>query len=360
MSLYSYIAKKFWGPFFFALGIFTALVMVGDMFEKMKNLNNGVTSVMDLFAYSAATFPNWLTTIIPIACLLAAISVISEMVSNGEWTACIAGGFSPKQLFKPIILCIFIVVCATMLIQEFIVPSLNLKANAIYYTRIKPASDFNPDTQNNVWIKLSPKQMLFAKQIDLAKNEMDKVSLDTYNDALNISEQIVAEKLQWNEQEKTWVFLDGIKRTFLTKLDTTETPFESLVSPLKTPPDKMSVGKVSDKLLGIRELNTKIRFYKQSGLAYYSAETFRQAKLATPIVTIIMCLLGMPFAISVRRKSKILNIITSTVIAFSFWWLISMCTSIGENGYINPFLAGWGPVVLFSAVVFFEFRWMRL
>ena len=36
--IYIYIAKKFWGPFFFALGVFAALVVLGDTFEKMKNL----------------------------------------------------------------------------------------------------------------------------------------------------------------------------------------------------------------------------------------------------------------------------------------------------------------------------------
>ena len=50
----------------------------------------------------------------------------------------------------------------------------------------------------------------------------------------------------------------------------------------------------------------------------------------------------------------------SLVIAFAFWWLISMCTSIGQNGYINPFLAGWGPVLFFVAAVFVEFKLMKL
>ena len=128
--LFSYIAKKFWGPFFFALGVFATLVVLGDTFEKLKSLSSGATFGA-ILQYSLLSFPNWLTTIMPVACLLGAISVISEMVSNGEWTACVAGGFSPKQLFKPIIACILMVVVGTMLVQEFIVPSLNLKANEI-------------------------------------------------------------------------------------------------------------------------------------------------------------------------------------------------------------------------------------
>ena len=50
MRIYNYIAKKFWGPFFFALGVFTTLVVLGDTFEKMKNLSNGTTTILDLLA----------------------------------------------------------------------------------------------------------------------------------------------------------------------------------------------------------------------------------------------------------------------------------------------------------------------
>lgn len=360
MKLYRYIAHKFWGPFLFALGVFTTLVVLGDIFEKMKNLSNGTTTVWDLLTYAAATFPNWLTTIMPVACLLGAISVISEMVANGEWTACVAGGFAPKDLFKPIVACILIVVAGTLLIQEFIVPSLNLKADEIYYTRIKPSGNFNPNEETDVVIKISPNQMLFAKRVDPTKGLMEHVSLDTYNDQWNIATQIIAQQMKWDAQTQHWIFINGIERTFLNDMDTTEISFAEQEAPFTTAPQHMAVSKAEDKLLSIRDLTTKINFYEQSGLAHYTAQTVRQSKLATPFATVIMCLLGMPFAISTRRKSKIINIIMSLAIAFAFWWLISIFTSMGQNGYINPFLAGWGPVVVFAIAVYIEFKWMRL
>lgn len=361
--LFGYIARKFWGPFLFAMGVFAALVVLGDTFEKMKNLGNGVTTLADVLSYSLVTFPNWLTTIMPVACLLGAISVISEMVSNGEWTACVAGGFAPRELFKPIIGCILLVCACTMLMQEFIVPPLNVKADYIYYTRLKPHPNYNQYLENDVLIKISPKQMLYAKTVDLTSGTMTKISLDTYNDAWDISEQIVADTMKWDTAEKRWVFHNGLHRTFNNtdnNTDAKDEPFETRVSPVDIRPNQMSVGRVDEDVMSIRDLTKRIKFHKRTGLASYSAETQRQAKLAAPFATIVMCLLGMPFAISTRRKSKILNIIASMVIAFTFWWLISMCTSIGENGYLSPFLAGWGPVLIFSVVVFFEFKWLRL
>ncbi len=360
MRIYFYIAKKFWGPFFFALGVFTALVVLGDTFEKMKNLGNGTTTMLDLLSYSVTTFPNWLATIMPVACLLGAISVISEMVSNGEWTACVASGFAPRQLFKPVVTCILLVVVLTMGLQEFVIPPLNAKSAEIYNTRINPSTSFNPDTEQDVILKVSPNQMLFAKEVNLKDGTMSRVSLDTYDAGWDIANQIVADQMIWDPQTKSWLFSKGIQRTFLDPMDTTESSFETAQSPVNLKPDELAVDRTENKLLSIRELAKRIHFFKRSGLASYSAQTMLQSKLATPFVTLIMCLLGMPFAISMRRKSKILNIIASLVIAFTFWWLISMFTSIGENGYINPFLAGWGPVLVFSVVVFFEFKWLKL
>lgn len=358
--IYRYISKKFWGPFFFALGVFAALVVLGDTFEKLKTLSNGYSTLGAVLTYSMLTFPSWLTTIVPVACLLGAISVISEMVANGEWTACVASGFAPRQLFKPVIVCIIIVAAASMAVQEFIVPPLNLKAETLYYTKIKPDQNFNLNAESDVAMKISGNQMLYAKWVDLGRGVMNEVSVDTYDDVWDIASQFVAKRMVWDKTRRVWVFENGTRRTFIDEMDTEDEHFDRADSPVELKPDDMSVNKTENKLLSIRALTKRINFFKRTGLSSYSAETERQAKLATPFVTLIMCLLGMPFAISLRRKSKILNIIASMVIAFTFWWLISMITSIGENGYINPYLAGWGPVLFFGVVVFFEFKWLKI
>ena len=358
--IFRYISKKFWGPFFFAMGVFAALVVLGDTFEKLKTLSNGYSTLGAVLSYSMLTFPMWLTTIMPVACLLGAISVISEMVANGEWTACVASGFSPKQLFKPVIMCIILVTLLTMAVQEFVVPPLNMKAEVLYYTKINPEENFNLNAETDVAMKVADNQMLFAKSVDLGKGVMEGVSLDSYDSLWNISSQFIAKRMVWDEQNHRWVFEKGTHRTFEDALNPQDQHFDRTDSPVELKPQDMSINRTENKLLSIRALTKRINFFKRTGLASYSAETERQAKLATPFVTLIMCLLGMPFAISMKRKSKILNIIASMVIAFTFWWLISMITSIGENGYINPFLAGWGPVLIFGTVVFFEFKWLKL
>ncbi|MBO4433213.1 MAG: LptF/LptG family permease, partial [Clostridia bacterium] len=213
-----------------------------------------------------------------------------------------------------------------------------------WYTDPELSVAFDPDT-----VKIGDVPVLYAKWVDLDQGLMQDVSIDTYDDDWNIASQLVARRMVWNQEKNAWLLEDGTHRIFTDKTTTHDEAFETEPAPVYVAPQDMSVSKTEGKLLSIRDLNKRIAFFKRTGLAYYTAETNRQSKLAAPFVTLIMCLLGIPFAISTRRKSKILNIIASMVIAFTFWWLISMITSVGENGYINPYLAGWGPVLIFGA-----------
>ncbi len=104
----------------------------------------------------------------------------------------------------------------------------------------------------------------------------------------------------------------------------------------------------------------RINFLKTSGLTNFKERTFLNAKLAAPFATIIMCLLGMPLAIAVKRSSKLFNIIAAVAIGFSFWWIVSMLSSAGQSGMLSPLLAGWLPVIVFAAIAAAEFKILKI
>ena len=100
--IFKYIAAKFWGPFLFSLGVFAVLVFVADTFENMNVFVKSSTGFFAVAKYLILTIPYWVLTIMPAACLLGCLFVISDMISSGEWLASIASGYSIKQIFIPI------------------------------------------------------------------------------------------------------------------------------------------------------------------------------------------------------------------------------------------------------------------
>ncbi|MDR0645687.1 MAG: LptF/LptG family permease, partial [Elusimicrobiota bacterium] len=120
MSILSrYVAGKFWGPFIFIMCIFSALIFLGDSIEKMRWMTTYSAPFRMVLKYSLFTLPSWLIQILPVACLLSALLVISDMINAGEWTACLAGGFTVRQIFKPLIFCIRLASHSGFAVQEF-------------------------------------------------------------------------------------------------------------------------------------------------------------------------------------------------------------------------------------------------
>lgn len=357
-TLLRYIAGKFWAPFFFALSIFAALVFLGDVFENLKLLSEGHATFRGVLLYCVYKLPYWGNLLVPLACLLGALFVISEMVSNGEWTACLAGGYRPLQLFSAILACVFIVTAINFATQETLVPGIERKAYTFRQVDLRGRTWYRENTVHDVAIRMSDNNMLFAKTIESKKGDMYDVLLDTYNDSWEVARQIVAKSLVWENGH--WVFKNGVERTFDDGINIEERVFKEEPVLFNLKPKEIIVGKSEANTAGILELYKKINFLKKSGLVSFKEQTILHNRLAMPFVTILMCMLGMPFAAVVRKRGKIVNIILSLVMAFGFWTIMSMISTAGETGSLSPFIAGWGVSIACAVVVFIEYKLMKV
>ncbi|MDR0953526.1 MAG: LptF/LptG family permease [Elusimicrobiota bacterium] len=358
--LSKYIARKFWGPFIFIICIFAALIFLGDSLEKMRWISTYNTTLSLVLKYTLLTMPSWLLQVLPVACLLSALFVISDMISSGEWTACLAGGFTVRQIFKPIIACIFLVALLGFAAQELLVPNMNKHATITLQRSIRGKTDWQFNVQNDVTLRLNSQKMLFAKTVRPADGIMEGMFIDLYDNSHALSSQISARYFRWDPRTQRWIFEDGLIRDFGKNATVKEKPFEQLVSDFSMLPDQIAVGQADSTYLTIRDLIKRIKFLEASGLKTFQERTFLNAKLAAPFATVIMCLLGMPLAIAVKRSSKLLNIVAAIAIGFSFWWIVSMLSSAGQSGMINPILAGWLPVGLFAAIAYAEFKLLKI
>ena len=74
-----------------------------------------------------------------------------------------------------------------------------------------------------------------------------------------------------------------------------------------------------------------------------------QRKIAFPMVTIVMTLLAIPFAVTTGRRGALGGIGIGIVIAIVYWIAMSVFAAMGSGGLVPPLLAAWAPNILFSA-----------
>ena len=73
-----------------------------------------------------------------------------------------------------------------------------------------------------------------------------------------------------------------------------------------------------------------------------------QAKLSFPLVSLIMTLLAIPFAFSMGKRGALVGLGLSIVIAMVYWGGLGVFKSLGYVKFLSPFLAAWGPNLLFA------------
>ena len=77
---FRYIAKSFWGPFVFGLGVFVALLLFGSLFDKMNFFMKSSSDIYTFLEYLLYQLPYFAVKMMPIATLLAVLFVLGVWI----------------------------------------------------------------------------------------------------------------------------------------------------------------------------------------------------------------------------------------------------------------------------------------
>ena len=61
-----------------------------------------------------------------------------------------------------------------------------------------------------------------------------------------------------------------------------------------------------------------------------------------------MTLLAIPFAFSMGKRGALVGLGLSIVIAMLYWGALGVFKSLGYVNFLSPFLASWGPTLIFG------------
>jgi lipopolysaccharide export LptBFGC system permease protein LptF len=88
---------------------------------------------------------------------------------------------------------------------------------------------------------------------------------------------------------------------------------------------------------------------KRRGMDVSALAVALQRKYAGPFGIIIMALIGMPLAVSFGRKGTVIALCAAVVVGVSYWAVGGGFQQLGNHGLLRPSVAGWSPLVIFTA-----------
>src|SRR5690606_29567228 len=96
-----------------------------------------------------------------------------------------------------------------------------------------------------------------------------------------------------------------------------------------------------------KELGEHLVLFKRSGIDVKRMEVQYHLKLALPFASFVWVSLGAPLALRSRRSARVFGAALSVLIAFGYFVVSAVFSSLGNNGVISPFAAAWLANLLF-------------
>lgn len=346
-----YILKQLIDVFVLGVIIFTSIIFASETFTQLiKQISLYGIPFYIAIMMIILNLPQVFTLTIPISTLFATVMTVNDLSLKSEITIFKACGISIERISRPIFCFALVMTLVSFLINEFIVPvaSVQSKSLAIYSLEQKHI----PDNKMNFTIKDIDKEgklkRLFYAQWCKDKT-LNNVTVVDISNPKNI--QIVQAK-KGSTSDYGWKFDNGVIYTISKngKIFNTSLFEESNVS--------FGIGDVNEM---VKESTAEFNFFKLMRHIQKQKKELEKKikieyeinlfdKLALPITTFALAIIGVPLAITPPRVRFNRGFLFSIFIIFVYYVIRAFSLNLGEGGKISPFLAAWLPVIIISAV----------
>ena len=282
----------------------------------------------------------------PATMLISVLVTYALLARRHEAIAWWASGQSVYRLMLPGFFFAIAIASGSWLVQEYVMPGTNLKQDALR-ARIRGGEARAITRTGRQWLASTETRRFYSYEFgeDGKLNEPTVYELDS--EAVHLAKVVSGKIGEWSDAshlkitDAETLALSGMEVVRRTE---TETTFSGVESPAVFRP---TIDKPSQ--LSSKDLKLYLNAAKQRGMDVSALAVALQRKYAGPFGIIIMALIGMPLAVSFGRKGTVLAICAAVVVGISYWAVGGGFQQLGNHGLLRPSVAGWSPLVIFTA-----------
>jgi lipopolysaccharide export system permease protein len=337
-----YVAGRFLQ---FALLAFAALVsayLLIDILDRLQWFARYQASALTILNFYAARLPVLASRVVPMSLLVATALTASHLAVQGELIGMRACGIpAPKALLPVLVICSLIVPAFFVLNNE-LVPRASARQDEVKREQIWSASARGHEGAP-IWYRVGGR----INQVDHLDSESGSAEGITFfemgEDGLPISRTDAASarhfgRGNWRLQEPT-------------RIEWKNDAFRMVEAPRFARLGKTLPAAVDTMHLRVSELRAEIADIESNGLDATALRVDLQVKLATPLACIVLPAIILFFAVGGPPFATSATTLLLSIVLGVGWVLLSGTgASLGYGGALNPLLAGWGPVLILSAL----------
>src|SRR5216683_632215 len=239
--------------------------------------------------------------------------------------------------------------------DEFYLPAANRRQEALRSViKDKPAQTFlRPDRK---WISGQttaagqPSRIFYYQYFDADRNGFANLTVFEFEpNTFILKRRIFAASARWNSDVNTWIFGNGWQRTFNGETIASYEPFAVATFPeIHEQPTYFKKEDRPSQEMSYNELSRYISDLKQSGFDTKRLSVQLNRKLAYPLITLVMAILAIPFALTMGKRGSLAGIATAIGLAIAYSVVDGLFQAMGNVNTLPAVLAAWSPDLLFG------------
>jgi LPS export ABC transporter permease LptG len=328
------------------------LFYISTFLDKSDKLFKGQVTLGMLLQYLFWETPQFLYYIIAIAVLLSAIITIGLLTKNSELIVMRACGISLYRTAVPLLIFAALASAVLFAFEERVLAFSNRRADYLNHI-IKGGSPQTFDVVNRKWIVGRNGEIYHYQYFNPRSRELHMLSAFRFDpETLTLTERAYATQAAYRPSSPAdthpWVASNGWVRELDGAQVKRYAPFTTLRIALE-PADYFETESPEPERMNFAQLRHYIEELKTSGYTVLEHEVALQRKFAFPLVTLVMTLIAVPFAVTTGKRGAMYGIGVGIVLALVYWTAISVFAAFGASGLMPAGLAAWAPNLLFGA-----------
>lgn len=343
-----------------------ALFLVIDFSTKLPRFLalRSVSFLPFVAEYYLCRVPMYLTLVLPTLTLFAAMFTMIKLQKTNEVLPIVAAGVSMRRLAVPFVLVSLVAGALVAAIDEFVLPPLTPRigdTDEILLTEEMTYGRVAYDARgNHIW----------AASYDHVRKEMHDVVLSKFSTDLKHELIANARLCRWDEPHQRWVLLEGTMfpydaegNSILNERPGAPPQRRSVPIPQNgftldsdiLPQDLQRKMSVTGQYYSLSEINERLQKHPQDA----KLQIMRHAKFSTPLSSLVILLLGLPFVVSTRQKGFFRGLTLCLIVTAAYYAVSLGAMELGKTDRLAPQTAAWLATTAFGMLGIALFWRMR-
>lgn len=337
-----YLLREYLKAFFVGLLFFIALVVIVRLLDKdIKKFDDGVAymTAVKIVLFQA---PRRIMEVVPIAAFVAIFFVLGKMIQTSEFTAMKASGLSVYRLLIPVlIVTLFICGLFALFYNRVAAPAFH-EANLLQ-NKVKPRYG------RNIVFKGKNNRIFYSQRIVLDDRKIQRLTIYKYDTEGELAHVTFAKSATWTPTE--WQLTDGYIRHFERGVEVGYEAFDTYAIERYEDPARFIGSEKDTRAMTMKELREQITYKQAAGQISRKEQVKLYHITAYPFAAVVVVMLGAPIAIRFGRSGFFAGLVIAFFLSFVYWALsFATFQGLSESGKLHPFLASWGPNILYAVV----------